>query len=142
MCPTDAGLTVLWNQRLSLREGGSDSAETDDDRSALPLMCTYQPIGELCHRRDLCLNSPPPPAPPCATISITSSTLCSNTFSASAMQRSGPRYLSLPRSPFFLRGERRIYLWEEFESVIFSHSLSCRSPAGRLYCIFMNYPVY
>lgn len=43
---------------VSMREGGTDSSETDDDRSALPLMCTYLPIGELCHSDDLCLKSP------------------------------------------------------------------------------------
>lgn len=64
VCHTDAELGVLSNQRLSLREGGTDSSETDDDRSALPLMCTYLPIGELCHTSDLCLNSPHTPRLP------------------------------------------------------------------------------
>lgn len=64
VCHTDAALGVLSNQRLSLRGGGTDSSETDDDRSALPLMCTYLPIGELCHSRDLCLNSPHTPRLP------------------------------------------------------------------------------
>lgn len=34
--------------------GGTDSSETDDDRSASPLMYTYLSIGELCHSGDLC----------------------------------------------------------------------------------------
>lgn len=44
-------------------EGGvADSPETDDDRSASPLMCTYLSIGELCHSSDLCtLRLPSPP---------------------------------------------------------------------------------
>lgn len=58
MCHTDAEFGVLSSQRLFRGEGGTDSSQTDDDRSALPLMCTYLPIGELCHRGDLCLKSP------------------------------------------------------------------------------------
>lgn len=68
MCHTDAELGVLSNQRLSLGEGGTDSSETDDDRSASPLMCTYLPIGELCHCGWFMLKIPPHalrlPSPP------------------------------------------------------------------------------
>lgn len=38
-------------------EGGTDSSETDNDRSSSPLTSTYLPDGELCHFGDLCLKS-------------------------------------------------------------------------------------
>lgn len=54
---------------------GPTALVTDNDRSALPLMCTYLSIGVLCHSGDLCLKSPSN-----TTTSITSDTLRSNTF--------------------------------------------------------------
>ena len=109
-------------------------------------MCTYLPIGELCHSGDLCLkkkNSPhtlPLPSPsrhssfqhlqPCGSLCFPET-------------KSGLP-LSLPSTQSGLRGKKkcRIYLREEFESIIYSHSHCHRSPEGRLYCIFMNDPVY
>ena len=125
---------------VSGREGGTDGSETGDDRSALPLMCTYLPIGELCHSGDLCLKSPthyhfhhhrhvvPPPS------RIRRAAVCT--------QRQSQAPLSLLSTQSGLQGKRWIYLWEKFESIIYFHSLCHCSPRGRLYCIFMNDPVY
>lgn len=117
---------MFWSQRLSQEEGGTDGWETDDDRSALPLMCTYLPFGELCHGGDLCLKSPshyhfhhlqhlPVSTLPCA-------------------RRQSQAWLSLLSMQSGLQENCWIYLWEEFESIIYSHSL-CRR---RSYCTFMN----
>lgn len=57
VCLTDADFGVPSSLHLFRGEGGTDSSETDDDRSASPLMCTYLPIGELCHSGDLCSKS-------------------------------------------------------------------------------------
>lgn len=124
---------------------GPTASETDDDRSVSPLMCTYLPIGELCHSGDLCLKKKNPPTH--YRFHHLPDTLRSNTFSragrsASRRQSQASRYLSLPRSPVCEVKKRRIYLREEFESIIYSHSHCHRSPEGRLYCIFMNDPVY
>lgn len=81
---------------------GLTASETDDDRSVSPLMCTYLPIGELCHSGDLCLKKKNPPTH--YRFHHLPDTLRSNTFSragrsASRRQSQASRYLSLPRSP-------------------------------------------
>lgn len=57
-------------------------------------------------------------------------------------QRQSQALLSLLSTQSGLQGKRWIYLWEEFESIIYSYSLCHCSPKGRLYSIFMNDPVY
>lgn len=136
VCHTDAELGVLSNQHLFLGEGGTDSSETDDDRSALPLMCTYLPIGKLCHR-DLCLKY---------LTHFDFRHLQHFVPTPSHIRRAelgeSVALLSPPSTQSSLQGERWVYLWEELERIIYSHSLCCHLPKGRLYYIFMNDPVY
>lgn len=139
MCHTDAELGVLSNQHLFLGEGGTDSSETDDDRSASPLMCTYLPIGKLCHCGDLCLKSLTHYGFHHLQHSVPTPSRARR--AAFCTQGQSVALLSLPSTQSGLQGER-CYLWEEFESIIHSHSLCCRLPRGRLYCVFMNDPVY
>lgn len=138
LCHTNAELWVLSNQRWFLAgEGGTDSSETHDDRSALPLMCTYLPIGELCQGSNLCLKSPCTlwfPSPP--TLSVPTPSQCSLT------PKQSQGLLSHTSTQSGSQGERWIYLWEEFESIIYSHSLCLCFPSGRLYRMFMNDRVY
>lgn len=120
VCPTDAGLAVLWNQRLSLREGSSDSAETDDDRSALPLMCTYQPIGELCHCRDLCLNPSPLPPSMCYDFHHLQHSVFQHLLGVGHAALWPPLSLAATQSVFFARGTLDLSLGRIWERHLFS----------------------
>lgn len=77
-----------------------------------------------------------------AMISITSNTLCSNTVSVLPYGKQSQALLSHTSTQSGLQGERWIYLLEEFESIIYSHSLCLCVPSGRLYRMFMNDRVY
>lgn len=100
--------------------GGIDGPEADDDRSASPLMCTYLPIGELCHRGDLC--TPRLPSPPRA-LALTPHCI---------PPQVRPRYLRFPCSP--VRRKKAGFT--------FGKNLNVSSPRGGIYRVFMNDPVY
>lgn len=80
----------------------------------------------------------PLPSPPTLFVPTPSRTRSA----ALCTQRQSQAPLSLLSTQSGLQGKRWIYLWEEFESIIYSHSLCHRSPKGRLYSIFANDPVY
>lgn len=101
-------------------------------------MCTYLPIGELLSLCWFMLENPhmlPLPSPPTLFVRTPSTIPCA----ARCEWRQSRAPLSLLSTQSGLQGKQWIYLWEEFRSIIYSHWLSSK---GRLYCIFMNDPVY